>query len=349
MNNNVSNKSPLANLLSPAVGLAVLGTCAFIFSFYRAGQLADLVLPKDSPRPKKSETVQPNIDVNSQALLIAIDSSVPARLASGGNYKQAIAEALKNLTDNSPTDIANIALAGDILSAVGNKEDKDIGFALLSKAMTMVPTNQYLACRYAQRMAANGQLEKSAQKLVEIAKNNPDLKSIHLVLAKVYVKQNKPKAAMEELNKIKDGSQLTAKEQEEAGLLFVKLGDSYGGYKLFKLAISGKPENRFYANYCIDTVGSSTEDYKTALAIVEANLSNNPSADQLTLRVRQSVLLLLLGRSKEAKSVLEQALTKHKDNFDLQVLLAAANFSLGNSDQALSNLEASTKTYQPRL
>src|ERR1700722_161395 len=143
MNNNVSNKSPLANLLSPAVGLAVLGTCAFIFSFYRAGQLADLVLPKDSPRPKKSETVQPNIDVNSQALLIAIDSSVPARLARGGNYKQAIAEALKNLTDNSPTDIANIALAGDILSAVGNKEDKDIGFALLSKAMTMVPTNQY--------------------------------------------------------------------------------------------------------------------------------------------------------------------------------------------------------------
>lgn len=42
-----------AQLLSPATALAILGTAALIFSFYRGGQLATLVIPKDQMNQAK--------------------------------------------------------------------------------------------------------------------------------------------------------------------------------------------------------------------------------------------------------------------------------------------------------
>ncbi len=202
------------------MGLAILGTGAFIFSFYRAGQLSILVLPKgvsSEPTPHQQSAPEiPKIDIKSRDLLVAIDVSNPARMAAAGDKKRAVEEVLKNLTDNSPTDVANIALAGDICSAVGNKEDKDLGFALLARAVAMVPDNQYLASRYAQRMAAAGQFEQAVQRLHDILKVHPQANSIRLVLAKVLWQHGKSEEAINELLKMQDGEQLSTMEQEEA-------------------------------------------------------------------------------------------------------------------------------------
>jgi predicted Zn-dependent protease len=258
-------------------------------------------------------------------------------------------EALKNLTDNSPTDVANIALAGDIYSLTGNIEDKELGFALLAKAVTMAPNNQYLACRYAERLAAAGQLQKAAERLSELIKDHPQLSSIHLILAKIFWLQGKSEQSVNELLTVKDGGQLSSKEQEEAALMFVKTGRIYDGYKLFRQAMSGQPEKRFYAAYCGDSLQSASDDYKTALAVIEANINNNPHSDQLALEIKQAVLLLLLDRGKESKEILVKSIAKHKDNFDLKVLLSAANFVAGDSDQALAYLELAAKSYQPKI
>ena len=356
MNNSGANKSFVSVLFSPAVGLAILGTGAFIFSFYRAGQLANLALPKDFPKqstklvsaPPTPATAPTKVDVNSNALLVAIDASNPARLANYGNHKAAMEAALKNLTDNSLTDVANIALAGDIYSTAANKEDKELGFALLSKAMELAPNNQYLACRYAEKMAAAGLLEQATLQLSELSKKHPQLDSVHVILAKIFWQRSKSPAAVDELLKIKNGSGLSAKEQKEAALMFVKAGRILDGWKLFRLAMSGRPETRFYAAYCGNSLPPSVDDYKTALAVIEANLSNNAHPD-LPLEIKHAVLLMLLDRNQEAKAVLEQSLIIHKNNVDLQTLLSAALFAAGNSDQAMVNLELAAKYYQPKL
>ena len=131
---------------------------------------------------------QAQIDVNSRALLNAIDSTFAMRLANAGENKKAVEEALKNLAENSPSDVANIALAGDILTAVGSsKEDKDLGFGLFTRAVSLAPNNQFLAFRYAKRMAAAGEIDQAAQQLSEIIQSHPQLNDVHLALAKILV------------------------------------------------------------------------------------------------------------------------------------------------------------------
>ena len=105
--------------------------------------------------------------------------------------------------------------------------------------------------------------------------------------------QGKRDEAIKELLIIKDGSQLNSKECEEAALMFVKVGRTSDGYKLFQQAISGKPETRFYAGYC-GPIEASLDNYNTALAVIEANLGNKTRPDQLTLETKQAVLLLVI-------------------------------------------------------
>jgi predicted Zn-dependent protease len=349
MNNSATNKSLLTSLFSPAGGLAILGTLAFVFSFYRAGQLAPLVITKEAMVNKANERISKKVDVNSRDLLLAIDASIPVRMAMAGDHERAIQDALSNLTNNAPNDVANLALAGDVLSAVGNKDQREMGLALLNKAVAMVPNNKYLAYRYAGRIAAIEEPNLSIPKLSEMIKSNSDLKDIYFILAKIYMLQKKPEQALDQLDHIKDGADLSPKELEEAALMYVKTGRTFDGYKLFRQSMSNTPQKSFYGSYCGDLAGYSQEDYKTALGIVEANLSNNPTADKFALQTRKAVLLLLLKQPKEAKQILSDEIVKHKDNEELQALLAVSEFALADSDQALSTLEVAAKLYRPKL
>ncbi len=131
--------------------------------------------------------------------------------------------------------------------------------------------------------------------------------------------------------------------------MFVKAGRIYDGYKLFRQSMSGKPEMRFYAIYYPESLPQTADDYRTALAVIEANLNNGPNSDLLSLEIKEGALLLLSDHGKEAQAALQEANHKHPNNFDLQVLLAAASFAAGDSDRALVCLEMAAKNYQPKL
>ncbi len=150
-------KSILPQLMSPAMGLAVLGIAAFIFSFYRAGQLSSLVIPKSEMKDAKEKLSafrnRPKLDINSQAIVDAADSSEAAMLVIAGDRKSAISQAIKDLTDNPPDYLPTILEAGDILSQYG--DDKELGFGLLERAVAMAPNNQYVTLRYCQRLISN--------------------------------------------------------------------------------------------------------------------------------------------------------------------------------------------------
>ncbi len=343
---------PLSVLFSPAMGLAILGTAAFVFSFFRAGELSKLIMPKGFERPavrSQRESEIQNIDVNSRALLKFIDESEATKLAKAGKYKQSLEEALKNLTDNSPDSVPNIALAGDIFSQFGNKEEKDLGLGLLVRACSMVPKNQYLACRYGQILAADHQLDKAIQQLNNLVNAHPEWSTPHLILGRLYLQQEKNDQALSELAKIPNNHDLNAKEQEDAALILVKAGRIFDGYKLFQQAISGKPETRFYAYYCPEWMEGNSGSYETTLAAIKAHLSDANNTNTLSLEIKQAALLLMMGRGQDAKTVLLESMAKHKNNFDLQILLSAAYFAVGQSDDALAALETAARNYQPKF
>ena len=338
-------------LFSPAMGLAILGTVAFIFSFFRAGQLASLVMPKGFEKPATHENKKegPEIDSNSRAILMFIDQSEATRLAKAGKYKEALEDALKVLTDNPADSLPNIALAGNIFSQFGTGKDRDLGFGLFVRACSMAPQNQYLACRYAQILAADHQSDKAIQKLQDLIKAHADWSTPHLILGRLYLQQGQNELALSELAKITDNQDLNAIEQEDAALILVKAGRIYDGYKLFKQAISGRPQTRFYAYYCPEWLQGSAESYETTLAAIKAHLADGNSAEALSFEIKQAALLLMLGRNQDAKTAILESMAKHKDNFDLQILLSAAYFALGQSDEALSALEKAASGYQPKF
>ena len=345
----------IAQILSPATGLAVLGTAALIFSFYRAGQLANLVVSKDEIQQVKINATsfknKAKIDINSQDIVNAVDNSDAAMFVIAGEYKQAVNEAMRDLTDNPPDNLPTILEAGDILSQFG--EDKALAFGLLERAISMAPNNQYIALRYAQRFISNGQIEQAEPKLQQLAQKYPQWNDPKITLAKLHFLQDQISLATTEFIGLTNAADLTSRQAEQVSLMLAKLGRTADAFAIFQKAASGEPQKTFYANYCQDWLAKSPESYQTVLAMVKSNLANSSAggnaAKQLNLEIKHAALLLLLSRPQDAQLALQQAINAHPNNFDLYVLLAATYNALGQTSRAETTFKSAASYYQSKL
>lgn len=341
-------------LLSPATGLAVLGTVALIFSFYRGGQLATLVVPKEQLSQGKENPFsfknRPKIDINSQAIIDAADTSEAAVLASSGDYKQAINQALKDLTYNPPDYLPTIVEAGDILSQFG--DDKELGFGLLERAVIMAPDNQYVALRYCHRLIGDDRMSEAEPKLVQLMQKYPEWPDPPIALGKIHFLQDKIPTATNELIALSNGKTLNSKQSEEVALILAKLGRA-DGFVIFQKAAKFEPKDSFYASYCQDWVAKNPGSYDTVLAMVKTNLAANRSSPnilrQLSLEIKHAALLLLLGRAQDAQAALEPIVAANPKNFDLHILQAAAYVILDQADKAKIAFQKAANCYQPRF
>ena len=339
-------------LFSPAMGLAVLGTFALIFSFYRAGQLTNLVVSKDEIKQvatnASSFRKRPKIDINSEAIVSAADNSQASMFVMSGEYKKAVDQAFKDLTDNPSDYLPTILEAGDVLSQFGN--DKELGFGLLERAVALAPNNQYIALRYAQRFMSSNRSEEAQAKLTNLAQKYPNWPDVQIVLSKLHYLQNQKPLAITEFVHIASDKNLNSRQSEQVALMLAKLGREADGFAIFQQAASGEPAKCFYANYCQDWLNQSPESYQTVLAMVKTNLANNTnSAKQLNLEIKHAALLLLLGRPQDAQATLQQSINAHSNSFDLQILLAASHVAQGQSEQGIPAFKNAVKYYQPKF
>ncbi len=345
----------IQQLLSPATGLAILGTVALIFSFYRGGQLATLVVPKDQLNQFKENSFsfknRPKIDINSQAVIDAADSSEAAILASSGDYKQAINQAMKDLTYNPPDYLPTIVEAGDILSQFG--DDKELAFGLLERAVIMAPDNQYLTLRYCHRLVSDDRITEAEPKLIQLVQKYSQWADPQIALGKVHFLQNKIPVATTELIGLSNSKDLNSKQLEQVSLMLAKLGRTEDGFAIFQKAVKVEPKDSFYASYCQDWVTKNPGSYDTVLAMVKANLSANKNSTnilkQLSLEMKHAALLLLLSRAQDAQAALEPIVAANPKNFDLHILQAAAYVILEQTDKAKIAFQKAANCYQPKF
>ncbi len=226
-NKNQNPNTLMSQLLSPATTLALLGTLSLIFAFYRAGQLAALVVPRDEIKQVKENAVhfkqtRPKVDINSQAVVDMADSSEAAMFVMAGDYKQAIEHALRDLTDNPPDYVPTVLEAGDIISQFG--EDKELGFGLLERAVAMAPNNQYVTLRYCLRLVGNGRFDTAEPNLVHLAEKYPEWPDPRIVLSKLHFIEGKTAKATTELIELTTSKDLNSKQAEQVALMLAKLG-----------------------------------------------------------------------------------------------------------------------------
>ncbi len=342
-----------AQLLSPATALAILGTAALIFSFYRGGQLATLVIPKDQMNQAKENGTafkdRPKVDINSQAVIDIANTSEGAAFAVSGNYKQAVSQALKDLTNNPPDYLPTIVEAGDILSQFG--DDKELGLGLLERAVTLAPNNQYLALHYCQKLVVSERAAEAEPKLLQLIKKYPQWPDPRIVLGKIHFVQNKLPIATTEFVELSTNRNLNSKEREQVALMLAKLGRTTDGFIVFQKAASCEPKESFYTYYCQDWVSKNPGSYDTVLAMVKTNLAENKNSPniskQLALEIKHAALLLLLGRAQDAQTSLDPIIAANPKNFDLHILQAAAYAILGQNDKAKASFQKAATCYRP--
>jgi tetratricopeptide (TPR) repeat protein len=353
-NQNLGARSIFIQLLSPATGLAILGTVALIFSFYRGGQLATLVIPQDQINGKKENPFsfkdRPKIDINSQGIISAADSSEAALIAISGDYKQAANQAIKDLTDNPPDYLPTIVEAGDILSQFG--DDRELGFGLLERAVIMAPNNQYVILRYCQRLVSVDLLTEAEPKLLQLVGKYPQWADPRIVLSKIHFLQNNIPKASTELIALSNSKDLNSKQLEQVSLLLAKLGRMANGFAIFQNAASFEPKDSFYTSYCQDWLTKNPGSYDTVLAMVKTNLAENKNSTnvlrRLGLEIKHAALLLLLGRAQDAQTSLEPIISANPKNFDLHILQAAAYVILEKNDKAKIEFQKAVTLYQPK-
>ena len=344
----------LTQLVSPAMGLAILGTVAFIFSFYRAGQLATLVIPSGEMRQAKEKTVsfknRPKININSQAIVDTADSSEAAMLIMAGDHKQAINQAIKDLTNNPPDYLPTILEAGDVLSQYG--DDKELGFGLLERAVAMAPNNQYVTLRYCQRLISSGRSNEAEPNLMQLVEKYPQWPDPRIVLSKLHFSQNKLPKTTTELIELTNSNELNSRQEEQIALMLAKLGRTADAFNIFQKATKGDPQKAFYADYCKELIDKTPASYETVLAMVKSNLAENKNSTnqshQLSLEIKQAALLLLLGRAADAEATLDPIINTHPKNFDLQILQAAAYILLEQNEKAKVKFQTAATYYQPK-
>jgi len=344
-------KSILPQLMSPAMGLAVLGIAAFIFSFYRAGQLSSLVIPKDEMKDAKEKLSafrnRPKLDINSQAIVDAADSSEATMLIIAGDHASAVSQAIKDLTDNPPDYLPTILEAGDILSQYG--DDKELGFGLLERAVAMAPNNQYVTLRYCQRLISNERANEAEPNLTRLVAKYPQWPDPRIALSKLHIAQNQVPKALTELIEVTNNKDLGSKQAEQVALLLAQLGRVADGFAIFQKAAKAEPTSSFYAVYCKDWVDKNPGSYETVLAMVKSSLAENKNSEnitrQLSLEIKHAALLLLLNRPGDAQAALEQSITHHPKNFDLTILLATAEAQLGQIDKAKAAFQTAAGYY----
>ena len=351
---NSNSKNFLRQLFSPAMGLAILGTFALVFSFYRAGQLSSLIMPKNEINGQKSSALKNKlkIDINSPAVIDIADSSEAAMLVISGNYKQAITQAIKDLTDNPPDYVPTILKAGEIISLFG--DDKELGFGLLDRAISMAPNNQYVNLRYCETLMNTGRVIAAEPNLLNLQKKYPQWPDPAIALVKLHLRTEKlPQASTELVELINNSKNLNSKQSEQIALLLAKLGRINDGFTFFQNAAKAAPEDSFYATYCKDWIKKNPGSYETVLAMVKSNLAENknPSdtAKQLNLEIKHVALLLLLNRPADAQAALEQANYSHPKNFDLQILQATVYVLLNKNDKAKTAFQTAASYYQPKF
>ena len=265
-----------------------------------------------------------------------------------GDYKRAITEAFRAISDNPPDNLPSIIEAGDILSQYGN--NKDLGFGLLERAVSMAPGNQYIALRYSQRLMTAGRFDEAELKLVQLSQKYPQWIDPVIVLSKLHILQHKEALATTELIALINNTNVDSHQAEHISLLLAKLGRLNDGFVLFQKAIVAEPQKCFYADYCRNWLAKSPGSYDTVLAMVKTNLISNAStpdvAKQLNLEIQHGALLLLLGRAQDAQASLRQAINTHPNNFDLHVLLAAAYSILGQTEESKTAFKRAVDNYQ---
>lgn len=336
-------------LFSPATGLAILGTVAFVFCFYRAGQIAGVVHHKKAEPAKQIAPVQrveEKIEIDPRSVIELYANSQAVALANQHKYKDAINQALKDLSENSPDSVSNIFTAGDIISHYG--EDKELGFALLNRAISLAPDNQFIVMRYCLRLLDNGQTAKAEKELLELCKKYPQWSDPHIVLAKLHAENGKATAAVNELIEITNISTLDSKQNEEIALMLAKLGHPGDAFSIFQKATRGDRHKSFYTAYCND-LNAKTEpgSYEENLAAVQKSISQFKGGREqlIALEIKQASLLLTLGRYSEAEVALDKAIKANPENFDLNVLQAATYILLGHNAKAEISFQTAVASY----
>jgi predicted Zn-dependent protease len=344
-------KNLLSQLFSPAMGLAILGLTAFIFSFYRAGQLSTLVVPKDEGRAAREKITafheKLKIDINSPLVVESADTSEAAVLGMAGEHQQAVNQALTDLTNYPPNFVPTILEAGDVLLQYG--DDKQLGMGLLGRAVALAPNNQYIALRYSQRLISADREAEAETNLLHLSGKYPQWPDPHIALSKLHFIQDKLPQATTELIHLSNSKDLNSKQEEQVSLMLAKLGRLADGFSIFQKAVKVDSTTPFYASYGKDCLDDS---YEITLARVKSNLAENKNtpniSKQLSLEIKQGALLLLLNRAGEAQSALEGSINSHPKNFDLHILQAAAYVQLGQNAKAKAAFQTASDYYQPK-
>ena len=181
----------------------------------------------------------------------------------------------------------------------------------------------------------------------------PDWSDPQIVLSKLHYFQNQNAIATTEFIGLTTGKKLNSRQSEQVALMLAKLGRLNDAFTTFRAACSTEPAKSFYANYCQDWLTQNPDSYQTVLAMVKANLASNAgslnTAKQLNLEIKHAALLLLLGRAQDARSALQQAISANPNNFDLQILLAAAYSIEGQTAKSKAAFQTAAQYYQPKL
>jgi predicted Zn-dependent protease len=327
-NTTISKSSLVSAIISPQVGLAVVGFVVFLLTISRPGNLP-FFQPMDNKRVMHEEIL-----ANSQELLDDLAKMEPSKLAAEGKVDEALAEALKEVK-GKPNDIGTLMCAGNVLVSFGDKSE---GLKLLNKTLLMMPENRYVRLNYARKLYDSNRKAEAIEQYCLLCKKYPALwTEPHLELANIYIKSDKPNLAAEQYKIILGFNPDDIDMKKRYAFALAAAGNENEGFENFAKACSLKKEEQSYAAVGKALISKYGNDPKKAVSEMKIEVATKSKL--VSPRITYTELLLYLRRKDEAKDAAEEAVKVDPQSLEAHALLAEVASQLGDDDLALDEFK----------